>query len=350
MITKIVKIEEIQTKTEADLNSAAGIIKNGGLVVFPTETVYGLGGDGTNPKAAEKIYAAKGRPSDNPLIIHIAAPEDAERYTYTTKLYYALAERFMPGPLTVVLKARDNVPKETRAGLPTVAVRCPENKVARELIRRAGVPIAAPSANLSGSPSPTTAQHVIDDMDGRVDMIIDGGSSKFGLESTIIKLDDDGGITLLRPGKITVEDLLSVCPKVRVAKAVLEKLEAGEVAISPGMKYRHYAPKAPLFLYDGELSSFVKYVRENENKKRIAVLAYKSDAKEVRAALPEAFVYEFGERDDGAACAHLLFSILRDADKRNFDEIYAPLPEQKGIGLALYNRMIRAAAHQIIRL
>ena len=350
MITKVVKIDKNTTKYKAEIDFAANVIRNGGLVVFPTETVYGLGGDGTNPEAAKRIYEAKGRPSDNPLIIHIAKPSDAEKYTYTTPLYYKLAERFMPGPLTVIMKAKEVIPSQTRAALPTVAVRCPENPIARELIKAAGVPIAAPSANLSGSPSPTTAQHVIDDMSGRVEVIIDGGDADFGLESTIVKLDEDGGVTLLRPGRITTEDLLSVCPEVRIAKAVLDKLEEGEVALSPGMKYRHYAPKAPLFLYEGGAIKLAEFIKKEKQGKSIAVLAYKSDLEIIKDRTDEVFVYEFGDRNDELLCAHLLFSILRDADKRGFDEIYAPLPDKNGIGLALYNRMIRAAAHQILRL
>jgi L-threonylcarbamoyladenylate synthase len=350
MITKVVKIDKNTTKYKAELDFAASVIKDGGLVVFPTETVYGLGGDATNPNAAKKIYEAKGRPSDNPLIIHIATPADAEKYTYTTPLYYKLAERFMPGPLTVIMKARDVIPKETRASLPTVAVRCPENPIARELIKASGVPIAAPSANLSGSPSPTSAQHVIDDMLGRVEVIIDGGDADFGLESTIVKLDDDGGVTLLRPGKVTTEDLLSVCREVRIAKAVLDKLEEGEVALSPGMKYRHYAPAAPLFLYDSSIAQLAEFINKEKQGKKIAVLAYKSDLKLIKERTKGTFIYEFGNKNEELLCAHLLFSILRDADKRGFDEIYAPLPDKNGIGLALYNRMIRAAAHQILRL
>ena len=186
-----------------DIKNAAEIIRAGGLVAFPTETVYGLGGDGTSSDAARKIYAAKGRPSDNPLIIHIAEPSDAEKYTYTNDTYYKLAERFMPGPLTVVLKAKDSIPPETRGGLSTVAVRCPSHPVARKLIELSGRPIAAPSANLSGSPSPTSACHVIDDMQSRVDVIIDGGNCEIGLESTIVKIEDDGSMVLLRPGKVT---------------------------------------------------------------------------------------------------------------------------------------------------
>lgn len=330
------------------LKRAANIIKKGGLVVFPTETVYGLGGDATNSASAEKIFKAKGRPSDNPLIIHLSCPEEAEKYTYTNGLYYKLAERFMPGPLTVVLPSKETIAKETRASLDTVAVRCPENAVARRLIELSGVPIAAPSANLSGSPSPTSAQHVIDDMMGRVDMIIDGGPSDFGLESTIVKIDGENSLTLLRPGKITPEEL-SELAEVKLADAVLDKLRDGETALSPGMKYRHYAPDSPLVLLSGSPSSISEYIKK-ENKEKIALIVYNEDRELFGITFPNADIYLLGSKVDELEQSHRLFSCLREANKRRYDEIYAPLPKKRGIGLALYNRMIRAAAHRIINL
>lgn len=350
MKTEIVKINQLDNQADKALLRAASVIKGGGLVVFPTETVYGLGADATNADAAMKIYAAKGRPSDNPLIIHIASAEDAEEYTVTNDLYYKLAERFMPGPLTVVLPAKETVPLETRGGLSTVAVRCPQNIIARKLISLSGVPICAPSANLSGSPSPTKASHVIDDMTDRVDMIIDGGDSDFGLESTIVKTDDDGGLTLLRPGKITVDDLRSIVDNVRVADAVVSELKSNEKALSPGMKYRHYAPKSPLYLLDGSAQDCVDFLVEQTKNKSIALIWYNEEIDFIKSKLTECFVYSFGAKEDELTQAHSLFNILRDADKRCFDEIYAPLPSCDGLGLALYNRMIRAAAHHIIRM
>lgn len=346
--TKIIKIDDRADLTP-QLTEAAEIIKSGGLVAFPTETVYGLGADGTNAEAAKKIYAAKGRPSDNPLIIHVSDPTEAELYTYTSSVYYKLAARFMPGPMTVILPARDSVPPTTRGGLSTVAVRCPENKIASTLIRLSGVPIAAPSANRSGSPSPTTAEHVIDDMMGRVDMIIDGGSSEFGLESTIVKIDDDGGVTLLRPGRITPEDISSIGIEVRIADAVTDKLAEGEVALSPGMKYRHYAPGADVLLLDGEREACAEFI-EREWAGSPAVIAYTEDVGFYRERIPNATVIDFGHEGDELTQARNLFAILRDADKASYSVIYAPLPKRDGIGLALYNRMIRAAAHKIIRL
>ena len=348
-MTQIIKIDSQKLDFyKNDIKITAEIIKSGGLVAFPTETVYGLGGDATNPMAAKKIYAAKGRPSDNPLIIHISSPEQAEGYAYTGELYYKLAQRFMPGPLTVVMTARESVPLETRGGLSTVAVRCPSNPIARSLIELSGVPIAAPSANLSGSPSPTTAQHVIDDLSGRIEAIIDGGDSAFGVESTIVKIEDDGTLTLLRPGSITVDELLCIAD-VRIADAVTDKLAEGAVALSPGMKYRHYAPKASLVLLDGEYSQIVDYIKE-EALKAIAIISYSEDSDAFKSEFSHSDVYSLGARDNTSEQAHHLFAILREADKHSYEKIYAPLPSRVGVGLALYNRMIRAAAHQVINL
>ena len=350
METKIFSLDK-DSVFNYDLRVAADIIKNGGLVVFPTETVYGLGADATNPNATAQIYATKGRPSDNPLIIHIADPEDVERYAFTNSVYYLLAERFMPGPLTVVLPAKDTVPLTTRGNLETVAVRCPENIIARELIRLSEVAIAAPSANLSGSPSPTTFEYALADMNGRVDAIIDGGDCDFGLESTIVKINDAKSVTLLRPGKITKEDLESLGLEVIIASAVTDTLKDGEIAISPGMKYKHYAPCAPLVLLDGALENVASFIAEQMKKDaNIAVISYEDDVEYISRVIPDADIYKFGSRKDEKEQAHLLFKLLRDTDKKNYSIIYAPLPEKSGIGLALYNRMIRAAAHNIIRL
>ena len=347
MITEIVRLTD--DRIEEKLQIAAEIIKSGGLVVFPTETVYGLGGNATDPNAAEAIYAAKGRPTDNPLIIHIADPSNAEEYAYTSVNYYRIADAFMPGPITVVLKAKESVPMTTRGGLDTVAVRCPSDKIANKLIRLAGVPIAAPSANISGSPSPTIARHVIKDMDGKVDMIIDGGDCDFGLESTIVKLESKGKLTLLRPGRITISDLEAIGFEVSVAEAVVGKLKEGEKPLSPGMKYRHYAPKAPVFLFDGTCEQLVEHVKEH-NDKKIGIIWYREELSLISDRLDNIELFDIGSRYDLKEQAHCLFGVLRNADEKSFDEIFAPLPPKEGIGLALYNRMIRAAAHQIIRM
>ena len=349
MKTSVVLISVSDKDYGEKISNAARIINNGGLVVFPTETVYGLGADATNPEAAKAIFSAKGRPSDNPLIIHLAKPEDAEKYTVTCDLYYDLAREFMPGPLTVILEAKDSIPMETRASLPTVAVRCPENKIARDFIEASGVPIAAPSANLSGTPSPTSAKHVVDDMMGRVDMILDGGDCDFGLESTIVKIENDNEVTLLRPGKITVEELERVVRRVNIADAVADKLADGAVVLSPGMKYRHYAPTAPLELIDGDADKTARYIKR-EPFHSVAVIAYSEEIEFFATEIPYASVYEFGRRDDEELQAHMLFSLLREIDKEGYEKIYAPLPKKNGVGLALYNRMIRAAAHKIVKL
>ena len=348
-MTRIFEIDSEELHVyENEIKSAAEVIRSGGLVAFPTETVYGLGGDATNPRAAEKIFAAKGRPSDNPLIIHVAKPEDAEGYAHTSELYYKLAERFMPGPLTVIMDACDSIPLETRGGFSTVAVRCPFNPIARLLIEESGVPIAAPSANISGSPSPTSARHVIDDLYGKIDVIIDGGEAKYGVESTIVKIESDRTLTLLRPGSITVDELLYVAD-VKIADAVTDKLAEGAVALSPGMKYRHYAPRASLVLLNGEYSDIVGYIK-SESLENTAIISYSDDYDAFRGEFPASDVYVLGARDNSEEQAKHLFAVLRDVDKHNYDKIYAPLPDKSGVGLALYNRMIRAAAHQVIDL
>ena len=311
-------------------------------MVFPTETVYGLGGDGTNAEAAQKIYAAKGRPSDNPLIIHVADPEDAEAYAYTNPTYYRLAKAFMPGPLTVILPKKDTIPLSTTGGLDSVAVRCPAHPVARRLIELAGTPIAAPSANLSGKPSPTCAAHVAQDMDGRVDMILDGGDCEIGLESTIVKIDGDT-LTLLRPGGITYDALCMVSDKVEIASAVTHQLADGERVLSPGMKYRHYAPTAPLILLSGEDDKVLSFLQQEQREKNCAVLCYDE---EIEFLKPQNLL-PVGGRHDLEAQAKRLFHALRDADGTDAEIIYAHLPPMEGLGLALYNRMIRAAAHTI---
>lgn len=344
METELITIHT-PTENTAALARAADILRRGGLVVFPTETVYGLGGNATDPEAAKAIYAAKGRPSDNPLIIHIAEPEDAERYAVTCDAYYRLARHFMPGPLTVILPKKDIVPLSVTGGLDTVAVRCPSHPVARELIRAAGVAIAAPSANRSGRPSPTCAQHVVEDLSGRVDMIIDGGDCEVGLESTIVKLDGDKGV-LLRPGAITPDDLCAVLPELTIAPAVTAALAEGERVLSPGMKYRHYAPAAPLTLLEGDEADVRAFLTERAAEPGVGILCFDEEI----ALMPKgAHLFPVGAAADLDAQAHRLFAALREADAQNgIERLFAHLPPKEGLGLALYNRAIRAAAHQIL--
>ena len=341
MNTEHIKITDINAQ-EHDLARAASVLRAGGLVVFPTETVYGLGGDATRDEAAKKIYAAKGRPSDNPLIIHIADPADAEAYAVTNELYYRLAKAFMPGPLTAILPRKETIPTSTTGGLDSVAVRCPAHPVAHKLIELCGFPIAAPSANLSGKPSPTSAVHVAQDMDGRVDMILDGGESEIGLESTIVKIDGDG-LILLRPGGITYDALSLVCEKVTIADAVMHKLAENERPLSPGMKYRHYAPTAPLVLLSGKDEDVLVYCKKEAKTRNCAFLCYNEECD----ALAGNTLFPIGNKDDLGAQARRLFAALREADGTDAEIIYAHLPPQKGLGLALYNRLIRAAAHTV---
>ena len=343
MQTQIITIDPEKINNEK-IELCASILREGGLVAFPTETVYGLGGLATDASAAAKIYAAKGRPSDNPLIIHIADPKDAELYAYTCELYYKLASAFMPGPLTVILPKKDTVPSEVTGGLDTVALRCPAHPIAKELIKYAGAAIAAPSANLSGSPSPTEGRHVIDDLNGRIDAIVDGGSAEIGLESTIVKIDGDS-LTLLRPGAITRDALLCVCETVNIAPSITKALAENERPLSPGMKYRHYAPNAPLVLLDGNSEDIHAFILEQAKSNKILMLAYTEEI----PFLCGVSTIDIGACDDLQAQAKRLFSALRAANDIELDKIYAHLPTQSGLGLALYNRMIRAAAHTVMK-
>ena len=341
MQTQIFNVDE--KNIDKDITKiCAKILKDGGLVAFPTETVYGLGAIATDENAAKKIYAAKGRPSDNPLIIHISNPCDAELYAYTSELYYKLADAFMPGPLTVIMPKRDIIPSTVTGGLDTVALRCPSHPIAKELIKATNVAIAAPSANLSGSPSPTTGEHVISDLNGKIDAIINGGEAEIGLESTIVKIEGES-LSLLRPGAITYDALTCVCEDVKIASAVTAALKENERPLSPGMKYRHYAPKSELILLDGNKDDVRAFLINATRTQNCAVLAYTEEI----PLLSNEKIIDVGACDDLQTQAKRLFSALREADKLSADRIYAHLPCKDGLGLALYNRMIRAAAHTV---
>ncbi|MBR4186597.1 MAG: threonylcarbamoyl-AMP synthase [Clostridia bacterium] len=345
MNTEYLKITGDAAEDEHVIARAAEVIRRGGLVAIPTETVYGLAGSALLEDSAKKIYAAKGRPSDNPLIVHIALPEDAERIAYPGPLYRALAGRFMPGPLTVVLRKKACIPDTVTAGGDTVAVRCPSNPVAHRLIEVSGHPIAAPSANRSGIPSPTTAEHVLSDMNGRIDMILDGGPCEIGLESTVIRLDGDDACTILRPGAVTADMLGEVCRTVRISPAVIEPaLADGIKPESPGMKYRHYAPRADLILVDAPHDAFVRYVRENASG-RFGVLSANEDA----GSFTGGMALLTGPRGDAKEAARRLFSLLRRADEAELETVYAELPPPDGETLAYYNRIIRAAGCRIVK-
>lgn len=328
---------------EKDLQDAAALILAGKLVAIPTETVYGLGVNALIPEAPPKVYIAKDRPSDNPLIIHLASPEDAEKYAVTCDAYYKLARAFMPGPLTVILPKKDCIPPSVTGGLATVAVRVPSHPIAHRLIELSGVPIAAPSANRSGRPSTTTVEHVIEDMDGRVDMILNGGPSDIGLESTIVLPKDDTTLILLRPGAITVEMLEEEGFTVILDKAVTELLKEGEQPLAPGMKYRHYAPNARVILLDGSREAIHNVMEQYRDCTDVALLCYSDDP--VADASNARILGAFDRRDQQA---RNLFDLLRSFDSHpEIKQIYAPLPDRKGIGLALFNRMLKAAGYEI---
>ena len=356
--TKIVKISE-DNIDEKILAHAADIIKSGGLVAFPTETVYGLGANALNSEACEKIFAAKGRPQDNPLIIHISDPSHITRFTdVKNEKIMALAEKvahaYMPGPITVILKKASIIPDSVTSGLDSVAIRCPLNKIARKLIELAETPIAAPSANISGRPSPTSAEHVIGDLDGNVEMIIDGGSCNIGLESTIIALKEgtDGAeIVLLRPGAVTLEQLSSFGCRVSVDKAVTGKMADGEKPLAPGMKYRHYAPKAAVSIVDGSDNKVIDYFSEKLKCEKNAILCFNEDKIRLSAMGGDIKrIFTFGEKDDSSEQARELFERLRGFDKLDIEAVYARMPLKKGVGLAVYNRLLKACGFNIISL
>ncbi len=341
MITEIIK-----EPTCDDILRAGQVLKNGGLVAFPTETVYGLGANALDADAAKKIYAAKGRPSDNPLIIHLADASDAAKYAYTTKEFDALAERFMPGPLTVILPKRDNIPREVTGGLDSVAVRIPVHPTSNALIRAAGVPIAAPSANLSGRPSPTRTEHVIADMDGRIDMIIDGGEVGIGLESTIIDLTGEEPV-ILRPGYITRQMLEDVLGSVDIDRTILD-INCKLPPRAPGMRYKHYAPKGDLTILEGNQKQVVEAINRHckeADAKGVKVGVIATD--ETRESYKADSVKSVGPRDDEEAVGRSLFRILREFDDEGMEVIYSESFGDSGFGQAIMNRLLKAAGHKV---
>lgn len=326
--------------SEYDIAEAGKMIAEGKLVAFPTETVYGLGANALNEEAVRNIYLAKGRPSDNPLIVHIAEKEDiVPLVKEVTPKAKALIDAFFPAPLTIILNKSDKVGKVVSGGLDTVAVRMPKNEIARKLIKASGCPIAAPSANTSGLPSPTRVKYVIDDMMGKIDGIIDGGDCEYGVESTVITLATDVP-TLLRPGAITKEMIEAVIGEITVAPAVLEGMKNDEVAASPGMKYKHYAPKAKVVIVNAEKKEYEKFV--NAQKGAFA-LCFDDD----EVTIPKV---TFGRENDDLSQAKELFDALRELDEMGAKKVYARIPHKDGVGMAVYNRLIRAAAFCIIDL
>lgn len=332
----------ILSTNDADIKLAASLINRGEVVGIPTETVYGLAADAFNDEAVRKIFAAKMRPADNPLIVHISSFDMVnEVASEIPKLAYDLAKRFWPGPLTMIMPKSDKIPDVTSGGLDTVGIRYPSHPVAIALISESCKPLAAPSANLSGSPSPTNCARVYEDMCGRIPAIIDGGESDVGIESTVISFED-GGIRILRPGKISAEDLLTVTDKVYIDKGVLAQLDADTVVKSPGMKYKHYSPKANIILIDGDVDDFKKYVIDNKTDATYCLLFDESEAVEGVGYLT------YGVTADEQA--HYLFERLREFDEMGAKTVFARCPSKDGVGLAVYNRILRSAGFNLVKL
>ncbi len=331
--------------TKESIALAAKLLQQGDLVALPTETVYGIAADARNGEAVHKIFIAKGRPQDNPLIVHICGMEMLHGIvSEVPERARKLAEAFWPGPLTMVMPRGPEVSEVTCAGLDTVGVRMPSHPVVQAVIRESGVAFAAPSANLSGKPSPTNAQDTLVDMDGRLPLILDGGESMVGVESTVVSVTGEHPV-LLRPGYITKEQMEAVLgEEVQVSPAILEKLKEGEVARSPGMKYKHYAPKAQVTILRGSFDAFCRYVAEHAEE---GVWALCFDGEAAKLPVP---AIEYGRNHDGVTQAHHLFTALRDLDRHGAQIVYARCPEQEGVSMAVYNRLIRAAAFRVVTL
>ena len=329
--------------TEQDIEEAAAILHRGGLLGIPTETVYGLGADGLNAEAVRRIFLAKGRPQDNPLILHIPEAGWLERYCRNIPAAaYTLAKRFWPGPLTMILRRRENVPNAVTCGMSTVGVRCPDHPVTLEILRAASSPMAAPSGNRSGRPSPTCAAHMLEDMDGRIDAIVDGGPCDVGVESTIIDLTAPVP-RLLRPGGLPLEALREALGEVAVDKAVLAPLAAGEKPRAPGMKYRHYAPRAPVTVVTGESRRTARYIRQRLGE-YTGVICFD----EYRGEFPGCVVESIGSFRDKAEQARRVFDALRVFDETGVEAIFAQCPGNTGLGLAVANRLKKAAGFQVV--
>lgn len=334
---------------ELGAQQGAELIAMGELVAFPTETVYGLGASGLNGDAVKHIFEVKGRPNDNPLILHVGNMRQVERlWTEIPHVARVLMNTFWPGPLTLVYHSSALVPEEVTAGLKTVALRMPDNPVALALIREAGVPIAAPSANLSGRPSPTTAHHVWEDLNGKIPMILNGGPCKYGVESTVLSLVDTP--TILRPGAITKEMLEAVIGPVELADCLLQPMKEGEKAMSPGMKYKHYAPKAQVYVVTGKPKKtstriLERYAQLTAEGKKVRIAGTKQTMKMYREQGVEAAL--MGDRKDPVTLCANLFSLLRDMDKEGVEVILAEGVAPEGAGLAYMNRLLRAAGFEM---
>lgn len=339
MKTKLLKANK------ESIELACELLKKGEVVAVPTETVYGLAGDSTSSSAIKKIFEAKGRPADNPLIVHIGNLDMLDgvvsEFNNDAK---KLADAFWPGPLTIIMPKGEKICAETSAGLDSVGVRIPANEIARKIINLSGVAFSAPSANLSGKPSPTTAEDVFADMNGRIPLVIDGGESDAGVESTVISVLEKTPV-ILRPGIITKEEIESVLDKsVILAKEVTEGVKSDSVVRSPGMKYKHYAPNANVTIIKSSLEKFIEFVNANK-KENTLVMCFDGEEKLMPvSALP------YGKADDPKSQAHNLFSVLRELDKNHANEVFVRCPETTGVSLAVYNRLIRSASFNIIEI
>lgn len=342
MKTVIVREDENNLNLN-DINEAGRIIKEGGLVAFPTETVYGLGGDALNPESSKKIYAAKGRPSDNPLIVHIYRLEDLDRIVKNVSpCAKKVIDAFWPGPLTMIFEKKDIVPNETTGGLDTVAVRFPIHPTALAFIEAAGGFVAAPSANLSGRPSPTLAKYVCEDLDGRVDMIIDGGNIPIGVESTILDMTSEVPM-ILRPGYVTKEMIAEVIGEVQTDPTILD-MNCKERPKAPGMRYRHYAPKADMTIIRGDEERVVAKIKEMaQNKERCVILSVSEHLDKYNGY----YVKNVGSQKDSLEIASNLYKVLRECDDENIELILSESFSDIGIGAAVMNRLIKAAGHKI---
>ena len=334
---------------ETMIEEAGRIIRKGGLVAFPTETVYGLGGDALNPESSKKIYAAKGRPSDNPLIVHIADKRDLYRIVREVpEKAKKLMEAFWPGPLTMIFYKNELVPQATTGGLDTVAVRMPSDRIAAAFIRAAGGFVAAPSANVSGRPSTTTAAHVEEDLSGRIEMILDGGQAVIGLESTIVDMSVEPPV-ILRPGAVTKEMMEAVIGPLEVDKAIIAP-DSGVKPKAPGMKYRHYAPRADLAVVEGSTEAVIAAINQLAEEaeaegKRVGIIA----TDETKERYPKGLVLSLGARKHEEEIAQHLFEVLRDFDETDVDCIYSEAFDEASIGPAIMNRLLKAAGHKVIR-
>ena len=339
---KTLRLDIISGDYDKNIKIASDILKSGGIVAVPTETVYGLAASALDDNAIKNVFKAKGRPQDNPIIVHISGMDMLRKVAREIPdTAVKCANAFWPGPFTMVLKRTDLVAESVCGGLDTVAIRMPSERSIRDIIECSGLPLAAPSANTSGMPSPTTYTHVLNDLDGKIDAVVCGNDCRVGVESTVVSLFGEKP-RLLRPGAITLEQLKEVLPDIEVDKAVLAEPEKNAKVSSPGMKYKHYSPKTEAFLVEGSSKDFAEFVNGKENS---LALCFSEDEEFISTKY---MVY--GTKSDESTLAKNVFSALRDVDNENANSVYIHAPSKSGVGLAVYNRLIRAAAYKVIKL